>query len=97
MLTYDDGNLIKLWNIVDMVCYQTVHIHTYTPIQAIVCLHERLIVGVYRLGDYEFTHHTPPEKRIVEALTYHDERLYVAVSGTIRCINIRTGKTDQIL
>jgi hypothetical protein len=34
---------------------------------------------------------------VVEALTVFDETLYLAVNGTIRCVSLRTGKTDQIL
>jgi hypothetical protein len=80
-----------------MVCYQTIHTDTHTPIQAMVCLHHRLVVGAYRLGDYEFTARAEHEKKMVEALTVHDVTLYVAVNGTIRCISLKTGKTEQIL
>lgn len=97
LVTYDESNSLKLWNVVDMVCYQTVRTDTYTPLQAIICLHDKLVVGVYRLGDYEFTATASQEKKMVEALTLFEDTLYLAVNGTIRCVSLCTGKTTQIL
>lgn len=54
LVTYDEGKNIKLWNIVDMVCYQTIQTDTFHPFQTMICLTQRLVVGIRRLGDYEF-------------------------------------------
>jgi len=97
LITYDETKCLKLWNIVDMVCYQSVQTHLYTPIQVAVCLYQRLIVAVHRLGDYRFVEAPTQEKKAVEALTIFDEALYLAVNGTIRCVSLRTGKCEQIL